>query len=139
MKATILMAAIVVMLAIAPTESKAQIIVSVRPSPPPVVVVRPVAPAPDYMWIDGYWVYSRPNRGYTWHDGYWVASRPGYAYAPGYWVELKGKGHKWQPGGWVRQGGGPSNSNYRRDDKPQGPKSPGNSKSHNKGGGKGKH
>jgi hypothetical protein len=37
--------------------------------------VRPVAPGPGYIWIDGY--YYPVNGRYHWHEGYWT--RPPYA------------------------------------------------------------
>src|SRR4051812_27659913 len=40
------------------------------PPPPRVMRVRPMAPGPDYIWVDGYWY---PERGrYHWHQGYWT-------------------------------------------------------------------
>jgi hypothetical protein len=50
------------------------------PPPPPRVYRVPVRPAPDYVWVEGYWY---PLRGhYVWHNGYWT--RPPYEGA--YWV-----------------------------------------------------
>ena len=81
----------------------AQVAVGIRIGPPPhprVVRVRPVAPGPDYYWVDGYW-YPVGNH-YKWHDGYWT--RPPYAgarwvvphhdgtqYFQGYWEGDKGQ------------------------------------------------
>jgi len=87
-----------------------QVSIGVRIGPPPpprVVRVRPVAPGPDYFWVDGYWYPSR-NR-YAWHEGYWT--RPPYAGAhwisprhdrgmfyEGYWETPRGRfehDHRW--------------------------------------------
>src|ERR1700760_1740908 len=68
----------------APTASAASAQVSVGiqigPPPPPRVYRVPPQPAPDYVWVEGYW-YPQGHR-YVWHDGYWT--RPPYAGA--YWV-----------------------------------------------------
>jgi hypothetical protein len=62
---------------------EAQISVGVRIGPPPpprVVAVRPAAPGPDYVWVDGYW-YAANGR-WVWHDGYWTRA----PYAGARWV-----------------------------------------------------
>src|ERR1019366_4545878 len=55
----------------------AQVSIGIRIGPPPaprVIRAHPVAPGPDYIWVDGYWY---PVGGhYKWHEGYW--SRPPY-------------------------------------------------------------
>ena len=42
------------------------------------VEYRPVAPGPNYLWVDGYWDWT----GYDWYwvNGYYVPHRHGYAY-----------------------------------------------------------
>ena len=35
--------------------------------PPPKVEVAPVASAPSYVWVEGYWVWGR---GWRWHRGF---------------------------------------------------------------------
>ena len=64
------------------------------PPPPRVLRVRPVAPGPDYNWIDGYW-YVENNR-YVWHGGYWT--RPPYGGAV--WVGPRHDGARWYAGYW---------------------------------------
>ncbi|HJW26827.1 MAG TPA: hypothetical protein VJ576_18155 [Rhodocyclaceae bacterium] len=68
--------------------------VMVAPPPPRVEVVG-VAPAPGYIWIDGFWGWS--GRHHEWHPGRWEAPRPGYAWRP----------HQWQREGsyWRERGG----------------------------------
>ncbi|HKE26295.1 MAG TPA: YXWGXW repeat-containing protein [Bryobacteraceae bacterium] len=77
------------------------------PPPPRVVAVRPVAPGPDFMWVEGYW-YPVGHH-YKWHDGYWtrvpypaarwVAPRwEGGHYYVGYWDGERGRvehDHRW--------------------------------------------
>jgi hypothetical protein len=66
--------------------------------PPPVVVVRPVAPGPRYVWIDGYhrwdggryvWVPGRwdvpPRARAVWVPGRWVHERRGWYFVEGHW------------------------------------------------------
>ncbi len=56
----------------------AQVSVGIRIGAPPrprvVRVVRP-RPAPEYVWIDGYWFVEKKH--WRWHEGYWA--RPPYA------------------------------------------------------------
>jgi hypothetical protein len=75
----------------------AQVAVGIRIGPPPrarVVRVRPVAPGPDYYWVDGYW-YPVGHR-YRWHSGYWT--RPPYGGAT--WVGPRYEGGQFYGGYW---------------------------------------
>jgi hypothetical protein len=49
--------------------------VPVAPPPPPAVAYAPVAPAPGYTWVGGY--YYPVGARYVWRPGYWA--RPPYA------------------------------------------------------------
>jgi hypothetical protein len=69
--------------------------VAVQPRRP--VYVRPAAPYPDYVWIDGNWVWS--NRHYVWREGYWAPPRRGRAYVPGRWMQTP-RGYRWRKGHW---------------------------------------
>ena len=77
------------------------------PPPPHVVRVRPVAPGPDYVWVEGYWY---PVEGhYRWHNGYWTRApyagarwrgphHDGERYFNGYWEGERGRiehDHRW--------------------------------------------
>lgn len=64
------------------------------PPPPRVVRVRPLAPGPEYVWVDGYW-YAVGSR-YRWHEGYWT--RPPYAGAM--WVAPRHDGERYYTGYW---------------------------------------
>src|SRR5579864_330940 len=64
------------------------------PPPPRVLRVRPVAPGPDFFWVDGYW-YPAGGR-YRWHDGYWT--RPPYAGAR--WIAPRHDGEQFFNGYW---------------------------------------
>ena len=75
----------------------AQIIVKVRPAAP--VYVRPVAPAPNYVWIDGGWVVRSGH--YVYVNGYWTRPRRGYHYSTGHWDHCRG-GYAYVPGRWSR-------------------------------------
>jgi hypothetical protein len=69
------------------------------PPPPRVVAVRPVAPGPDYIWVDGYWY---PVEGhYRWHEGYWT--RPPYAGAR--WSGPRHDGERFYNGYWEGEHG----------------------------------
>ncbi|MGC4037675.1 MAG: YXWGXW repeat-containing protein [Chitinophagaceae bacterium] len=69
-------------------------VVAERPGQP--VFVRPIAPGPGYVWIDGDWYY-RGGR-YAWHEGYWA--QPGTRHwTSGQWVPHR-KGYTWRRGRW---------------------------------------
>ena len=77
------------------------------PPAPRVVRVRPVAPGPGWVWVDGYWFAE--GRRWRWHDGYWTRApyegavwvRPRYEggmYYQGYWEGGRGRfghEHRW--------------------------------------------
>ena len=64
------------------------------PPPPRVIRVRPLAPGPGYVWLDGYWYVQGHH--YRWHDGYWT--RPPYAGA--IWVAPRHDGRMFYSGYW---------------------------------------
>jgi hypothetical protein len=65
--------------------------------PADVVYTRPAAPGPDYVWIDGDWVWSGGT--YVWHEGRWDRPRAGRHWNAGHW-ESHGNGWKWRAGEW---------------------------------------
>jgi hypothetical protein len=88
----------------------AQVSIGIRigPPPPPVVVrVLPARPAPEFVWVDGYW-YPVGNH-WKWHKGYWtqapyVGARwlaphyEGGLFFAGYWEGDRGRfehDHRW--------------------------------------------
>jgi hypothetical protein len=74
-----------------------QVSVGIRIGAPPaprVVRVRPVAPGPEFVWVDGYWFAE--GRRWKWHDGYWT--RPPYAGAR--WVAPRHDGQQFFAGYW---------------------------------------
>jgi hypothetical protein len=82
--------------------SFAQVSVGITIGPPPparVVKVRPVAPGPEYGWVEGYWYPV--NGHYRWHDGYWT--RPPYAGA--HWIGPHHDGGRFFEGYWEGEHG----------------------------------
>jgi YXWGXW repeat-containing protein len=80
----------------------AQVEVGIRIGPPPpprVVRVRPRAPGPDFVWVDGYW-YPVGNH-YKWHDGYWTR----VPYGGARWVGPRYEGERFYNGYWVGERG----------------------------------
>jgi hypothetical protein len=85
----------VVLLAAGSVFGQVAVGINIGPPPPPRVLrVRPVAPGPDFAWVDGYW-YPVGGR-YHWHAGYWT--RPPYAGA--LWVGPRHEGGRFFEGHW---------------------------------------
>jgi hypothetical protein len=75
----------------------AQVAVGIRIGPPPrprVVRVRPIAPGPDYYWVQGYW-YPVGHH-YRWHRGYWTR----VPYSGAVWVGPRWEGGEYYEGYW---------------------------------------
>jgi hypothetical protein len=79
------------------TSCRTRAVVTTRPEPPAAVIVRPAAPRPDYVWIDGEWDW-RGSR-YVYRQGYWAPPRHGYVWISGHWAR-RGNGWEWQKGHW---------------------------------------
>ncbi len=73
----------------------ASTVVMAEPPPPPPVETVVVAPGPDYVWIDGEYVW---NGGWIWVAGHWgYPPYPHAVWVRGYWGRV--------PHGWVRVSG----------------------------------
>jgi hypothetical protein len=79
------------------TASAATLIVA--PPPAPIVEVRPPAPAPGWVWMDGYWNWSGGR--HVWIRGRWVAPHPGYHWVGHHWVH-EHDGWRLEEGHWER-------------------------------------
>ncbi len=68
------------------------------PPPPLPTYQQPEAPAPNYLWTPGYWMYAPV--GYYWVPGAWVAAPyPGALWTPGYWGYYGGR-YRFNRGFW---------------------------------------
>lgn len=99
---TLLAAALLTGVALAPLAAEARVDVGINigpPAPPPSYVVPP--PRAGYVWAPGYYVYDGPHRRHVWHNGYWVHERPGYHWREDRWEQ---RGDRWHRvhGGWDR-------------------------------------
>jgi hypothetical protein len=82
----------------APTPSSAQVVISLFAPPILPVYVQPPVPAPNYIWMPGYWAWG--TAGYYWVPGTWVlAPSPGLLWTPGYWSAVS-NGFSWNQGYW---------------------------------------
>lgn len=70
------------------------------PAPPPRVErTRAVRPAPQAVWIGGYWLYD--GRGYAWVAGHWEVPPPNcQVYVPARWVRQRSGGYIYVRGHW---------------------------------------
>lgn len=85
------------------TESKAQVIVKVKPARPAnVVVVKRNKARRNHIWVSSHWKWNAKKNAYVWVDGYYVKQRRGYKYVAGDWIVVPSRGYKWVPGHWVR-------------------------------------
>ncbi|MBI3883578.1 MAG: YXWGXW repeat-containing protein [Sphingobacteriales bacterium] len=89
--------AIIIVLSLCFTASAQRIFVKVRPVAP--VIVRPVAPSPRHVWVEGEWVPR--NRRYEYSNGYWAEPSPGKIWVEGHWKQGKHGNWRWIPGHWV--------------------------------------
>lgn len=64
---------------------------------PSVVVVAPVAPGPNYVWVEGRW--EDTWAGPVWRDGYWMQVAPAPLWIEGRWAYQRGY-RVWLPGYW---------------------------------------
>ncbi|MDE3196056.1 MAG: YXWGXW repeat-containing protein [Acidobacteriota bacterium] len=64
------------------------------PPPPRVHFVRPVAPGPNFIWVNGY--YEIIGNRYHWREGYW-SPRP---HPRAVWIAPRYHRHRYYPGYW---------------------------------------
>jgi hypothetical protein len=90
-----------------------QVSVSINIAPPPLLVYdQPQVPGEGYIWVPGYWTWSRPDRAYYWVPGTWVqAPNDGDLWTPGYWA-FENLGYFWHTGYWGPQVGFYGGINY---------------------------
>ena len=97
MKTCMRIGVLVAMLLACGSVAGAQVSVGIRIGPPPpprVVHVVPVRPAPEFVWVEGYWYPV--GRHYRWHEGYWT--RPPYDGAR--WIAPHHDGAQFFEGYW---------------------------------------
>jgi|SRR5665213_931982 len=82
--------------------ASAQVVIRERMVAPRVEVVRPVAPGPHYIWVEGEWRWRKHLGRYDWVRGYWLKERPGREWIPGRWADVPG-GVRWEAGYWRRR------------------------------------
>lgn len=89
---------VAVLLAVGSTvNAQVTIGIGIRIGPPPsprVVRVTPPPPAPDFVWVEGYWYPV--GRHYAWHNGYWTRS----PYPGARWVAPRYEGQRYYNGYW---------------------------------------
>lgn len=95
MKKILLVGIMIIASFILPSCGPSEIVVTNRPSPP--VYVRPIAPSPAYVWVEGDWVV-RGNK-YYWREGYWARARGSRAWVAGSW-QSRNNGWYWRRGHW---------------------------------------
>jgi hypothetical protein len=76
-------------------------------APPPMPAapaeVRTAQPAPNYIWVPGYYTWRAPDRTYVWVPGHWAVPPDGFVWVPGHWQTQAG-GYTWIDGRWERRG-----------------------------------
>ena len=72
---------------------RAEVVYAVRQPPPDRIEVIPAAPADDFIWVQGHWVWRANRNDYEWSAGHWQQLDAGQrAWVPGHWVQ--------EPRGW---------------------------------------
>jgi WXXGXW repeat (2 copies) len=76
-------------------------------APPPMPAapaeVRPAQPAPNYVWLPGYYTWRASDRAYVWVPGHWAVPPDGHVWVPGHW-QTQSSGYTWVDGRWERRG-----------------------------------
>ncbi len=79
------------------TVTQAQVYVTVRPVDP--VIVRPAAPSPRHIWVEG--EYVTRGGAYVWQPGYWALPPRGRReWVRGYWATGPRGRYFWKAGHW---------------------------------------
>ena len=69
------------------------------PAPPPMTEVMTPPPAPNALWIPGYWYYD--GRGYAWVPAHWEIPPPtAHSYMAAHW-EYRERHYVFVPGYWM--------------------------------------
>ena len=93
---------IICFLCLSTTTLEAQQRVYVRMKPErQVVILRPAAPKPDYVWIDDEWVWDTKVKQYVVIEGHWTEPKKGKLWLPGHWRDSR-RGSYWIEGHWGR-------------------------------------
>ncbi len=68
--------------------------------PAPLQEVVTLAPAPGYLWINGFWYWSGGR--HVWRAGYWAPPRVGFSWVPHRWERVGVRWH-FRAGHWGRR------------------------------------
>jgi WXXGXW repeat (2 copies) len=79
------------------TMAPARGVVVSGPPPAPIAEVIVVAPAPDSVWVAGYWHWTGMQ--YAWIPGHWEKAPPGTAWAAPRYVKADGA-YVYEAGAW---------------------------------------
>lgn len=80
-------------------KSKAFGYVKVCPACPEVVVIRPACPGPNYVWVEGEWIWNPAANNYMIQEGRWMLPEYGSIWIPGHWKNTR-YGWYWVAGHW---------------------------------------
>ena len=87
-------------------EAQVSIGIDVNFAPPPLPIYeQPPIPAPDYVWLPGYWAWDNDFYDYYWVPGTWAAApEPGLLWTPAWWGWSDGA-YAFHEGYWASQVG----------------------------------
>jgi nitric oxide reductase large subunit len=98
-KLTKLLVLLVVIFSISLSVS-AQIYVKVRPAVP--IIVKPIKPSQEHVWIDEDWESN--SNAYQYTGGHWEKPpHVGYIWKQGHWKHHNNRGDEWIHGSWRKQ------------------------------------
>jgi len=75
--------------------------VTVKPNRPNLILKRPNRIRPNYIWVEGHWMWSDFYEDYIWIKGKWMRKKRGHYWIPGFW-EVSLDGFIWIDGYWAR-------------------------------------
>lgn len=101
MKRLVLVVGVIIAMVASVSVTNAQVVVTVKPKRPTVVIVKPNKVKRGHIWVDGHWRWNKKTKSYAWIKARWVKKKRGLVWVHGQWKKVP-KGWVWVEGHWRR-------------------------------------